>query len=92
MRNLVWSKATQHAPSRLFVSGLGGSVFELDLVKLCAKNVRSSYGGAVWSMAMNNAQTLLAIGCEDGGIRMFTVEDGELEYKKAFPATTGEQL
>jgi U3 small nucleolar RNA-associated protein 4 len=64
-------------------------VFELDLLKLRAKNVRSSFGGAVWSMALNHAQTTLAIGCEDGCIRMFTIEDGELEYKKSFPATSG---
>lgn len=92
VRSLVWSKPAQGAPARLFASGLGGSVFELDLVKLCAKNVRSSFGGAIWSMSLNHAQTTLAIGCEDGCIRMFTIEDGQLEYKKSFPATSGTNI
>jgi len=48
-----------------------------------------SYGGPVWCMAANNAGTLLAIGCEDGCVRLFDLTDGDLLYKRSFEPQKG---
>jgi len=48
-----------------------------------------SYGGPVWCMAANNAGTLLAIGCEDGCVRLFDLTDGDLSYKRSFEPQKG---
>lgn len=74
-------------PQRLFGCGLDGTLFEVDLERLCYKNVRDAFGGAVWCMRASSPLSLLAIGCEDGSLRLFTTEGDGLEYKKSFPST-----
>lgn len=73
--------------ARLFGCGLDGTVFEVDLLRLCYKNVRDAYGGAAWCMRPAASLSLLAVGCEDGSIRLFSTEGGSLEYKRSFPST-----
>ena len=75
------------AEARLFGCGLDGTVFEVDLVRLCYKNVRDAYGGAAWCMQPAQSLALLAVGCEDGSIRLFSTEGGGVEYKRSFPST-----
>jgi U3 small nucleolar RNA-associated protein 4 len=43
-----------------------------------------SYGGPVWCIIGDPTSKELAAACEDGCIRMFTVEDDSLHYLKAF--------
>lgn len=74
-------------PARLFGCGLDGTVFEVDLVRLCFTNARDAYGGAAWCMRASSSGALLAVGCEDGCVRLFTTQDGGLEYKRSFPST-----
>ncbi|KAI8324771.1 WD40 repeat-like protein [Martensiomyces pterosporus] len=69
---------------RLFSAGLNAVIVEWDLAKLVPKAAVDSYGGAVWCMATNNAQTKLAVGTEDGHIRIFDVTDGKLAYERCF--------
>lgn len=38
----------------------------------------SSQGGSVWSMAANPSSTLLALGCEDGSVRIISLADNSL--------------
>ena len=48
-----------------------------------------SMGGAVWCIAVNPQQTILAAGCEDGCIRLFDIADGGFEYMRSFEPTKG---
>ncbi|CAM9326903.1 unnamed protein product [Ectocarpus sp. 6 AP-2014] len=75
------------AIARLFGCGLDGTVFEVDLLRLCYKNVRDAYGGAAWCMRPAAPLGLLAVGCEDGSVRLFSTEGGGVEYKRSFPST-----
>ncbi|XP_028410149.1 U3 small nucleolar RNA-associated protein 4 homolog [Dendronephthya gigantea] len=83
---LVWSK------SRLFSSGLHGEITEWDLNRLDAKTCVDSYGGAVWSLAVNHEQTLMAAGCEDGCVRLFDITSEEIEYARVFSKQEGRIL
>ena len=61
-------KYAAHAEERhrLFGISLRGFVFELDLASLTMKNIRDSYGGNVWCMAMSPRDAYFSVGCEDG--------------------------
>lgn len=82
-RSVVWSG------QRLFSSGLNGIVVEWDPRKLCAVNAANSNGGAVWDIAINPAHTILAAACNDGGVRLFNIADGCLEYMSELPRQKG---
>ncbi|KAJ1800675.1 U3 small nucleolar RNA-associated protein [Coemansia sp. RSA 2399] len=69
---------------RLFSAGLNSVIIEWDLGKLTPKTAVDSYGGAVWCMATNHAQTKLAVGTEDGHIRIFDILDDQLIYQHCF--------
>ncbi|KAJ2856577.1 U3 small nucleolar RNA-associated protein [Coemansia erecta] len=71
-------------PPRLFSAGLNSVIVEWDIAKLVPKAAVDSYGGAVWCMAPNHAQTQLAVGTEDGHIRIFDITDGKLTYQRCF--------
>ncbi|CAN0012972.1 unnamed protein product, partial [Discosporangium mesarthrocarpum] len=102
LRSLVWSNVyednrepEQARPStgaRLFGCGMEGAVFEVDLVRLCYKNVRNTHGGAAWNMKAAASLPLLAVGCEDGTVKLFSTSDQGLEYKKSFLTTNSRVL
>ncbi|KAJ2385167.1 U3 small nucleolar RNA-associated protein, partial [Coemansia sp. RSA 2603] len=69
---------------RLFSAGLNAVIVEWDVGRLVPRAAVDSYGGAVWCMATNHAQTQLAVGTEDGHIRLFDITDGRLEYVRCF--------
>ncbi|KAG0365918.1 WD40-repeat-containing domain protein [Gamsiella multidivaricata] len=69
---------------RLFSAGLNAVVTEWDLTTLKPKRSVDSHGGAVWCMATNHANTVLAVGCEDGCVRLFDIADGELAFIRSF--------
>ncbi|KAF9109281.1 U3 small nucleolar RNA-associated protein [Mortierella sp. AM989] len=71
-------------PPRLFSAGLNAVVTEWDLTTLKPKRSVDSHGGAVWCMATNHANTVLAVGCEDGCVRLFDIADGELALIRSF--------
>ena len=68
---------------RLIAASLDGRVLEFSLDGLRVIQEADSYGGGVWSMAANQMQTRLAIGCEDGVIRILDIEEGNLIYLKS---------
>ncbi|CAN0254424.1 unnamed protein product, partial [Phaeothamnion confervicola] len=85
---LVWGREKAGgSPWRLFGCGLDGCLWEADLRRLAPVHVRESYGGAVWCMDASRSQPLLAIGCDDGSVKLFSYEGGGLEYSKTFPTT-----
>ncbi|KAJ3370887.1 U3 small nucleolar RNA-associated protein 4 [Kappamyces sp. JEL0680] len=80
-------QAVSWVGKRLFSAGLDGNIYEWDLATGRQKYFTSSYGGAVWSIkaapAPMDSQGVLAVGCEDGFIRLFRVVDDGLEYLSA---------
>ena len=83
---------------RLFSTGGGSELVEWDIERnevmvrlklvgtLYGLNLRkrtiSSQGGSIWSTAVNSTSTLLALGCEDGSIRILSIEDGVLQHSR----------
>lgn len=69
---------------RLFSMGGGSELLEWDLNKGIVKRSISSQGGSIWSMAVNPASTKLAIGCEDGYIRIVSLEKDSFLVERKF--------
>ncbi|CAG8440810.1 9401_t:CDS:10 [Dentiscutata heterogama] len=66
-------KVLLNKPPRLFSASSNGLITEWDTTLLRTKPLR-----AVWCMSTNNANTLLAVGCDDGGLRIFDINDDGL--------------
>ena len=71
---LVWINDAVSGP-RLFSAGLNAKLFEWNLETLAPKHVSDSYGGAAWCCVVDESERYLALGCEDGTIRLFDVSD-----------------
>ena len=85
LRGLAWSRV-ELEKGRLFGISLRGFIFEVDLQSLTVIRVTDSYGGAAWCMAANPGRSSeLAVGCEDGSVRLFSYSDGRLDYRRALP-------
>ena len=56
----------------------------MDLSTLKIKNIRDTYGGAVWCMSMSKTSAIIATGSEDGVVRFFQYNEKVLEYLKSF--------
>ncbi|KAJ3038796.1 U3 small nucleolar RNA-associated protein 4 [Rhizophlyctis rosea] len=76
-------------PPRLFSASLDGRIIEWDITSLHPKQTLESNGGAIWCMVPNAAHTRLAVGCEDGYVRVYDVADGKLEFSRAFAKQEG---
>lgn len=68
---------------RLIAASLDGRILEYSLQGLRVIQEADSHGGGVWSMVANQSQTRLAIGCEDGVVRIFDIEEGNLIYMQS---------
>lgn len=84
---LCWAPGSD----RLFVSSLNGTLWELDLQSLRHTNVTDSNGGSIWCMVIDAESQQLAVGCEDGCIRLFSYAEGQLYFRKGF-LTTGNRI
>ncbi|KAJ4476737.1 WD40 repeat-like protein [Lentinula aciculospora] len=69
---------------RLFSSGGGSELLEWDTESSTIRRTISSQGGTIWCVAANPAGTMLALGCEDGTIRLISVADDTLTHHKRF--------
>ncbi|KAL0579813.1 U3 small nucleolar RNA-associated protein [Marasmius crinis-equi] len=67
---------------RLFSSGGGSVLIEWDMERLT--RTIESQGGSIWSIAANPSSTMLALGCEDGTVRLLSVSDDTLTYHRRF--------
>jgi WD40 repeat protein len=72
LQALAWSTTEEN---RLFGISLRGFLYEVDLGALRIKNKRDSYGGAAWCLATSPRSPVLAVGCEDGAVRLFRYSD-----------------
>lgn len=68
--------------SRLFSAGLDGLIAEFDLENLKPKFTVDAYGGPLWSLRSNPQGTLLAVGCEDGTVKIFEVLDDRIQFQR----------
>ncbi|KAJ3206882.1 U3 small nucleolar RNA-associated protein [Dinochytrium kinnereticum] len=80
--------------SRLLTAGLDGCITEWDLTTLMPIAKVESGGGAIWCLAASPRHDEVAIGCEDGTVRVFSVEGtpGTIEYKATFDRQDGRIL
>ncbi|KAJ7139903.1 WD40-repeat-containing domain protein [Mycena epipterygia] len=69
---------------RLFSSGGGSELLEWDMDRGCVRRTISSQGGSIWSMAVNPASNLLALGCEDGTVRLLSLANDTLTHHRRF--------
>ncbi|KAF8306044.1 WD40 repeat-like protein [Clavulina sp. PMI_390] len=63
---------------RLFSTVGGKDLLEWDLSSGSISRVMDSDGGAIWALAVNPTSTILALGCDDGSIRLFSLENDEV--------------
>ncbi|KAJ7932627.1 WD40-repeat-containing domain protein [Mycena leptocephala] len=69
---------------RLFSSGGGSELLEWDMDRGCVRRTISSQGGSIWSMSVNPASNLLALGCEDGTVRLLSLANDTLTHHRRF--------
>ena len=80
--------------ARLFTAGVDGRLREWSnslqtgnqTVEIFSIDVN---GGAIWSLAVSPDQKVLAVGCEDGRIRLFSIYDRSVEFLRGFEAVEG---
>ncbi|XP_072242835.1 U3 small nucleolar RNA-associated protein 4 homolog [Leuresthes tenuis] len=67
---------------RLFSAGLNGEVTEYDLENLRPRYTVEAYGGPLWTISCNSQGTLLAVGCEDGTVKIFEVLEERIQFQR----------
>jgi WD40 repeat protein len=81
LSSLAWAKAEAEEHWRLFCATLTGDIYEVDCQRLTRVAPTDSYGGAVWALSSCpgssvHPSNLLAAGCDDGSVRLFSVQAG----------------
>ncbi|KAG6837128.1 hypothetical protein H0H93_014434 [Arthromyces matolae] len=69
---------------RLFSSGGGSELLEWDMDRACVKRSIGSQGGSIWCISANPASSLLALGCEDGTVRLISIVNDTLTHYRRF--------
>ncbi|XP_067853699.1 U3 small nucleolar RNA-associated protein 4 homolog [Heptranchias perlo] len=67
---------------RLLSVGLNGEIIEFDLQRLCPKYRLDAFGGPIWCMSCNLEETHLAVGCEDGLIKLFEIVPEKIQFER----------
>ncbi|KAI6134122.1 WD40 repeat-like protein [Pisolithus thermaeus] len=86
------SKVPSLSDLRLFSCGGGSELLEWDIARSCVRRTAPSQGGSIWSMAVNPGSTTLALGCEDGTIRLLSLVADTLEHLRRFDRVKGRLL
>ncbi|XP_069595167.1 U3 small nucleolar RNA-associated protein 4 homolog [Ranitomeya imitator] len=76
--SVCWAAAGE----RLFSAGLNGEIIEYDLNKLCVKYSLDAFGGPIWGIAANPSNTHLAVCCEDGSVKLFSITPEKIIFEK----------
>ncbi|XP_072551252.1 U3 small nucleolar RNA-associated protein 4 homolog [Salminus brasiliensis] len=77
---------------RLFSAGLNGAIVEYDLGNQRAKYSVDAFGGPIWSIASNLQGTHLAVGCENGTVKLFEVCEGQIQFERNLAKQKGRIL
>ncbi|XP_041417112.1 U3 small nucleolar RNA-associated protein 4 homolog isoform X4 [Xenopus laevis] len=80
------------AGNRLFTAGLNGEIIEYDLEKLCVKYTLDAYGGPIWNIAANACSTHLAVSCEDGSVKLFSITTDHIKFERNLDRQKGRLL
>ncbi|SCU95986.1 LAME_0F14378g1_1 [Lachancea meyersii CBS 8951] len=75
VEGLVWSNLPGE-PLRLFSIGASTVVTEWDLSSGLALKNYDCNAGVIWSLALNSAQTQLAVGCDNGCVVLINISGG----------------
>uniref|UniRef100_A0A671MPY0 Uncharacterized protein n=1 Tax=Sinocyclocheilus anshuiensis TaxID=1608454 RepID=A0A671MPY0_9TELE len=67
---------------RLFSAGLNGGITEYDLTNQKVKYTIDAYGGPIWTITGNQQGTHLAVGCEDGTVKLFEVNEDKIQFER----------
>ncbi|KAK7151929.1 hypothetical protein R3I94_008310 [Phoxinus phoxinus] len=67
---------------RLFSAGLNGQITEYDLKNQRVKYTIDAYGGPIWAITGNQQGTHLAVGCEDGTVKLFAVNEDKIQFER----------
>lgn len=67
---------------RLFSAGLNGEITEYDLTNQKVKYTIDAYGGPIWTITGNKQGTHLAVGCEDGNVKLFEVNGDKIQFER----------
>ncbi|KAM3870487.1 U3 small nucleolar RNA-associated protein 4 homolog [Diretmus argenteus] len=67
---------------RLFSAGLNGEITEYDLENLRPRYTMEAYGGPIWTISSNPQGTHLAIGCEDGTVKIFEILEETIQFQR----------
>ncbi|KAL5495652.1 UTP4 [Sanghuangporus weigelae] len=81
---LAYNEVPTLADLRLFSAGGGSELVEWNIVSGTILRTLNSQGGAIWCMAANPTSTQLALGCEDGRVRLVDVSNGEMSHLRRF--------
>ncbi|KAJ3183700.1 U3 small nucleolar RNA-associated protein [Gaertneriomyces sp. JEL0708] len=76
----TYVQSLRNAAPRLLTVGLDGCIAEWDTVSQKPRRIAEPGGGAIWCAAVNPSHTRLAVGSEDGHVRIFNIADGQLEF------------
>ncbi|XP_032891502.1 U3 small nucleolar RNA-associated protein 4 homolog isoform X2 [Amblyraja radiata] len=77
---------------RLVSVGLSGEIIEYDLQRLCPKYSLDAFGGPLWCMGCNCEETHLAVGCEDGSVKLFEIVPEKLQFERNLDRQKGRVL
>ncbi|XP_062403581.1 U3 small nucleolar RNA-associated protein 4 homolog isoform X1 [Sardina pilchardus] len=77
---------------RLFSAGLNGEIIEFDLNNLRPKFTIDAYGGPIWTITANPQGTHLAVGCEDGTVKLFEVLEDSIRFERNLDRKKGRVL
>lgn len=67
---------------RLFSAGLNGEITEYHLENLRPRYTIEAYGGPIWTITSNSQGTQLAVGCEDGTVKMFAILEERIQFQR----------
>lgn len=75
--------------NRLFSTGLTGELIEWNLKELKAKMKQSLTGNAAWCMDVDEVNSCIAVGTQEGYINTFSVDGDDLNFTKLFDQQEG---
>lgn len=81
--SIIWVPGSETTPERLLSAGLHREITEWDVQTLEPIETATSGGGAIWSLAMSKDNSTLFCACDDGSLRILSLEGGvgSLMYK-----------
>ncbi|XP_038206289.1 U3 small nucleolar RNA-associated protein 4 homolog [Zerene cesonia] len=77
---------------RLLSTDLGGALLEWDLDKRHIKKTVMLTGYAAWCLDVNDNNTAVAVGTEQGYVNIYSVENDDIVYQKLFDKQEGRIL